>query len=266
MKKIYNKFDKQRIPKLPQVLFGGRIETIISETEAEKAVDYLLSQDIIGFDTETKPIFKAGHQNDVALLQVSSQDICFLFRLNHIGMPKCVIRLLSDSNNIKVGLSWHDDIRMLKRRANFEPGNFTELQEVVREYGIQDLSLQKLYANIFGQKISKAQRLSNWEADILTEQQRLYAATDAWACVMLYRELLNLRKDGYDLVVVPEPEPCALAPKEDKSEVTKKERSKKAKPGKSVRKTKNTKRVNQSGYHRNSKKKRTDNKEITPNE
>ena len=221
MKKIYSKFDKQLIPQLPQVLFEGRIETILSESEAEKAVDYLLRQDIIGVDTETKPMFKAGRQNEVALLQVSSRDICFLFRLNHIGMPPCIVRLLSDSSNTKVGLSWHDDIRMLKRRAEFTPGNFIELQEMVSDFGIKDLSLQKLYANIFGQKISKTQRLSNWEADILTEPQKRYAATDAWACVMLYQELLRLKKEGYDLEVVPEPEPVAPAPKEDKPKAKK---------------------------------------------
>lgn len=221
MKKIYSRFDKQRIPKLPQVLFDGRIETILSEVEAEKAVDYLLRQDIIGFDTETKPAFKVGRQNEVALLQVSSKDICFLFRLNHIGMPECVVRLLSDNSNIKVGLSWHDDIRMLQRRVEFTPGKFVELQEMVREYGILDLSLQKLYANIFNEKISKSQRLSNWEADILTEPQKLYAATDAWACVMLYQELLRLKEEGYDLEVVPEPEPVAPAPKEKKPKIKK---------------------------------------------
>ena len=221
MKKIYSKFDKQLIPQLPQVLFEGGIETILSESEAEKAVDYLLRQDIIGFDTETKPMFKAGRQNEVALLQVSSRDICFLFRLNHIGMPPCIVRLLSDSSNTKVGLSWHDDIRMLKRRAEFTPGNFIELQEMVSDFGIKDLSLQKLYANIFGQKISKTQRLSNWEADILTEPQKRYAATDAWACVMLYQELLRLKKEGYDLEIVPEPEPVAPAPKEDKPKAKK---------------------------------------------
>lgn len=212
MKKIYSKFDKQLIPKLPQVLFKGKIETILSEAEAEKAVSYLLTQDIIGFDTETKPIFKSGRQNDVALLQVSSSDICFLFRLNHIGMPPCVLRLLTDSSNVKVGLSWHDDLRMLRKRQEFTPGNFVELQEMVRDFGISDLSLQKLYANIFGQKISKAQRLSNWEADVLSEQQKQYAATDAWACVMLYKELLRLKEAGYDLVVVPEPEPQTELP------------------------------------------------------
>lgn len=205
MKTIFSKFDKERISKLPLVHFGGRIVTVLSEAEARKAVDYLLRQDIIGFDTETKPAFKPGRLNEVALLQVSSSDTCFLFRLNHIGMPRCILRLLSDSRNVKVGLSWHDDLRMLQRRAKFQPGEFTDLQDMVTEFGIKDMSLQKLYANIFGQKISKSQRLSNWEADTLSEPQKLYAATDAWACVMLYKELLRMKETGYKLIVLPEP-------------------------------------------------------------
>lgn len=262
MKKIYSKFDKLCIPKLPQALFKGRIETILSESEAEKAVDYLLRQDIIGFDTETKPMFKAGRQNEVALLQVSSRDICFLFRLNHIGLPACLIRLLSDSSNVKVGLSWHDDLRMLQRRTDFVPGKFVELQEMACDYGIKDLSLQKLYANIFGEKISKSQRLSNWEADILSEPQKLYAATDAWACVMLYQELIRLKEEGYELEIVPEPE--VVAPKEGES---KKKKPAKEKPKKEP-KAKEKNKKSSSWKHRKVKKKSTENKDkdIKPNE
>ena len=261
MKKIYSKFDKQRICKLPQVQFKGKIETILSETEAEKAVDYLLKQDIIGFDTETKPIFKPGRQNEVALLQVSSKDVCFLFRLNYLGMPKCVLRLLSDSSNVKVGLSWHDDLRMLQRRAKFQPGEFVDLQNMVSEFGIKDLSLQKLYANIFGEKISKTQRLSNWEADILSESQKLYAATDAWACVMLYQELLRLKQEGYELEIIPEPEVVPSDDENSKNENSTKEQTKKApKPKTAVKKKRYT------FWRYKAKKKNTDNKEVKPNE
>ena len=62
--------------------------------------------------------------------------------------------------------------------------------------GIEDMSLQKLFANVFGQRISKAQQLSNWEADVLDDKQKLYAATDAYACILLYKELRRLRESG----------------------------------------------------------------------
>ena len=100
-----------------------------------------------------------------------------------------------------MGLSWHDDLRALNQRKQFRAGTFIDLQDVAAEMGIIDISLQKLYANIFGEKISKGQRLSNWEADNLTEAQMLYAATDAWACVQLYKEMMRMKEEGYSLEV-----------------------------------------------------------------
>lgn len=206
MKKlIYNKFDKGRIADLPRVLFEGRVVVILSPGETEKAVNYLLSQPILGIDTETKPSFKKGHVNQVSLLQVATHDTCFLFRLNLTGMTPAIIRLLEDTQVPKIGLSLHDDITMLQRKQSFTPGLFIDLQKHVGEIGVEDLSLQKLYANFFGQKISKNQRLTNWESDVLNEKQKRYAATDAWACIMLYEELMRLEDTrDFQLVVVPE--------------------------------------------------------------
>ncbi|WP_443702338.1 3'-5' exonuclease [Prevotella sp.] len=208
MKKvIYNKIDKRSISNLPKVLFPGRIVVVTTENDADKAVDFLLAQPILGVDTETRPAFKKGINHKVALLQVATHDICFLFRLNYTGITASILKLLEDTTVPKIGLSLHDDIMSMHRRADFRPGNFIDLQKHVGEIGIEDLSLQKLYANFFGQKISKAQRLSNWEADILTEQQKNYAATDAWACIMLYEELQKLEDTGdYELVVKQEEE------------------------------------------------------------
>lgn len=206
-KTIYNKYDKNRISSLPQVLFGGRVVVVISVAEAERAVDWLLSQDILGVDTETRPSFRRGSHYKVSLLQVATREVCFLFRLNDIGVTPAVKRLLEDRTVPKVGLSWHDDIRSLKERADFQPGWFIDLQDIVGELGIKDLSLQKLYANLFGQKISKRERLSNWEADSLSPRQQGYAATDAWACIMLYEEIQRLKAThDYELEIVPEPE------------------------------------------------------------
>jgi ribonuclease D len=195
-KTLYNKFDKKLISSLPVVAFEGRIITILTEGETEKAVRYLLSQPSLGIDTETRPSFKRGFQYKVSLLQVSTYDRCFLFRLNHTGLTPALLRLLEDKTVPKIGLSLHDDLSSLHRLSDFEPGWFIDLQHHVREIGIEDLSLQKLYANMFGQKISKRQQLSNWEIDILSDKQKLYAATDAWACIMLYEELMRLEQSG----------------------------------------------------------------------
>ena len=204
---IYNKFDKKLITKLPRVMFEGTTIVVVSDFEARKAVDFLLNQPLLGIDTETRPSFKKGKQNIVSLLQVATKNICFLLRLNYIGLSDNIRRLLEDTTVPKVGLSLHDDVLSLHKKGDFKPGLFIDLQDHIRELGIEDMSLQKLYANLFGMKISKTQQLSNWEADVLNDKQKAYAATDAWACVMLYEEYLRLKESGdYTLEIVDDSE------------------------------------------------------------
>lgn len=214
-KTIYNKFDKATINALPLVEYPHKINVILNEYEAERAVEYLLTCDILGVDTETKPAFRRGQNHKVALLQVATRDQCFLFRLDHLGMPQSLIKLLSNRMVPMVGLSWHDDIISLHRRAEFTPGWFIDIQDIIGNLGIEDKSLQKLYANLFGEKISKRQRLTNWEADVLTDKQKEYAAIDAWACINLYDEIMRLMatKD-YDLIKVAEENPNTSTDKE----------------------------------------------------
>ncbi len=167
-------------------------------------VDYLLSQPILGFDTETRPAFEKGKRYRCSLLQVSTHTDCFLFRLNKIGLCPAVLRLLGDKEVTKVGLAWKNDTLSLKELGSFEPGRFIDLQDMVRELGIEDQSLVKIYANLFGERISKAERLSNWERNELTERQKEYAAIDAWACVRIYKEVTRLLDTrDYELVVQP---------------------------------------------------------------
>ena len=212
MKTIYNKFDKAKIAALPRVLFKGRIVVVLTERDADKAVRYLLSQPILGVDTETRPSFKKGETHQVALLQVSSYDVCFLFRLNQLGLSPSVKRLLEDKQVPKIGLSLRDDLLSLHKLGDFNAGYFIDLQDHMREIGVEDLSLQKLYANFFAQKISKREQLTNWEADILQDKQKLYAATDAWSCIMLYEELQRLEQTGdYELIKVDDNETSTAA-------------------------------------------------------
>lgn len=199
MKKIFSKIEKEQIADLPRILFSGRVEVIVSQKNAERAVKFLLKQPLLGFDTETRPSFKKGLLYKVSLLQVCSGDVCFLFRLNRIDLPDCLVKLLSDKKIKKIGLSWHDDLHGLLARRQFQPGTFIDLQDIAAKMGIEDMSLQKLYANILGGKIAKGQQLSNWEADSLTEAQMQYAATDAWACIQLYNEMMRLQKEGFEL-------------------------------------------------------------------
>ena len=196
MKTLFRSTPKQLIATLPKVEFKGKIVVIHSQREVKAAVDYLKRQPIVGVDTETRPSFRRGLVYQVALLQVSTLDICFLFRLNMIGLPAELVQLLESDNIQKIGLSLKDDLALLKRRAPFRPQGFLDLQDFVKPMGIEDMSLQKLYANVFGEKISKSAQLTNWENAVLTESQKMYAATDAFTTLRLYLELNELKKTG----------------------------------------------------------------------
>lgn len=181
--------DKNEISAMPTVAFEGRIITIDTPQAVDQAIIALSKESHVGIDTETRPSFRKGVQHDVSLIQLSTLDTCFLIRLNRTGMPASLVAFLENKEIAKIGLSLHDDYQGLCKRRKFKAGNFIDLQKEVGKYGIEEMSLQKIFAIIFSGRISKSQQLTNWENDVLTDKQKLYAATDAWACLKIYNEL-----------------------------------------------------------------------------
>ncbi|RLD77198.1 MAG: 3'-5' exonuclease domain-containing protein 2 [Bacteroidetes bacterium] len=182
---------KEEMNELPLGAFEGKIKVVENETDVLKAIAILKNSEIIGFDTETRPSFKKGRINKVALLQLSNSDQAFLFRLNGNGLHKSIADLLADKSVVKVGVAIRDDLKALKVLKKFEAQSFIELQDFVKEFDIQNFSLQKLAAIVLGFRISKSKRLSNWEAETLGHGQLKYAATDAWASLEVYKKLLS---------------------------------------------------------------------------
>ncbi len=178
------------LAELPLSSFEGVIHVIEQPDELDKALKYLNNQSIIGFDTETRPAFKKGQVFPVSLLQLATSEQAFLFRINKIGLPLGLVKILASNKIVKVGVAIRDDIKILQRIVHFKPGGFIELQELVKDYGIENFSLKKLSAIVLGFKISKSQRLTNWDAEELTEQQLIYGATDAWVSCDIYKQLL----------------------------------------------------------------------------
>lgn len=186
----------EEIEKLPLGSFPGEIK-VISRTGREylKAILYLERQKMIGFDTETRPVFSPGQKSHgVALLQLSGPDKAFLFRVQTLGIGRLLKNILSSPRIAKVGAAVHDDVMGLQKISPFEAKNFIDLQKIGWEWGIRDKSVKKLAANIMGCRISKTQQLSNWEAQELTPAQRMYAATDAWICLEMYKKLIKSEK------------------------------------------------------------------------
>lgn len=209
----------EEIEKMPLGAFPGKIH-VIDKTGIEfvKAVAYLRAQKVIGFDTETRPVFSPGQRhNHVALLQLSGGGQAYLFRVDRLGMRKLICSILSNPRIVKVGAAVHDDVRGLQYYQHFDAKAFVDLQKIAYEWGIRDKSVKKLAANILGVRISKSQQLSNWEAEQLTAPQQMYAATDAWICREMYLKLLKCEKHPLtpEELNPPQPQPAQPPKVED---------------------------------------------------
>lgn len=186
----------EEVSALPAISFDGEIVVVEDSASLASACESLSHERLIGFDTETRPSFTAGVVNRVALMQLSTAERCYLIRLNKVPLDKALIDILCDEAVTKVGVGVQNDIRALNMLRHFRARGFVDLQDEVSQFGIEDRSLRKLSGIILGKKVSKAQRLSNWEAKVLTQSQQLYAATDAWVCVEIFRRLFGDGADG----------------------------------------------------------------------
>ena len=178
---------------LPTAQFDGEIVVVEDDGQVEAMCRDLASQHLVGFDTETRPSFKAGVTNKVALLQLSTRERCYLIRLCRMKLHNAILKILSNPSIVKIGADVAGDIRALHVLRNFRDRGFVDLQKMVEQWGIEEKSLRKMSAIVLGRRVSKAQRLSNWEANSLTPQQRMYAATDAWVCIAIYEKLMAVR-------------------------------------------------------------------------
>lgn len=184
------------INELPIEVFKGDIIVIDNEREVDVACEYLSQLKVVGFDTESKPSFRKGVKNTLSLIQLSSEDRCYLFRVNlFTNMPKSLINFFSSDSTCKVGLSLKDDFSRIRKFTSKTPSNTIDIQDVITKYDIQDKSLKKIYAILFHKRISKKQQLSNWDAPELTSAQQMYASLDAWACLQIYNKLKSINPE-----------------------------------------------------------------------
>jgi ribonuclease D len=172
--------------------FKGEIVIVDNLQIFNKILPWLRIEKILGFDTESRPSFRKGHKNKVSLIQLANRNLACLFRINKIGIPEELVNVLADPKVVKAGVAVHDDIRFLKKVKKFSPAGFIDLQQFVKDFGIQSSGLKKLTAIVLGFRISKRQQVTNWEADELSEAQQVYAATDAWVCREIYMKLTSI--------------------------------------------------------------------------
>ena len=216
------RIDKNEVSAMPTIAFDGRIITIDTAAAVDQAMIALSHETHVGIDTETRPSFKAGVTNRVALLQLSTHERCYLIRLCRTKLHNSLLKILSNPNIIKIGADVAGDIRSLHALRHFQERGFIDLQQIASNWGIEEKSLRKMSAIVLGERVSKAQRLSNWEASTLTPQQQMYAATDAWVCIAIYEKLMSLPP------ITPLPKDLGMTPEPAKPKPQAKERKPKA--------------------------------------
>lgn len=174
------KLSKDEINALPLRQYEGEIRLVRTQPELQQAVDLLMQEKVIGFDTETKPTFRKGKLNAPSLVQCAGANIVFLFQLQWVAMGPEIALLLEAPHIIKAGVSVREDIHELQKMYSFSPANLVDLAEVARACKLETFGLRNLAANFFQWRISKGPQCSNWGQPNLSARQVAYAATDAW--------------------------------------------------------------------------------------
>ena len=193
-----SEISKEEVADLDLIQYEGPIRIIDSREEFKEEITNIREQGVLGFDTETRPSFKKGVVYPTSLIQLSSLDQAWLLRMNNIGYPKELLELFTREDVLKVGLGLNDDIRRMRADFQFEPQGFLDLQQYVEAFRIEEKGLKKLSGIVLGRRISKSQQVSNWDAEVLTEAQIRYAATDAWICLMIYNRLRKSIKESHE--------------------------------------------------------------------
>ena len=170
------KVSNEEIDQLPLGQYEGELCVVEHANDIEAAIAEMRQCAVLGFDTETRPSFTRGTVYNVALLQLSGPNKTWLFRLCKTGLPTQLADFLADATIKKAGLAIRDDLRGLRRLRIFEPGGFVDVQNMASRMGVEDLSLKKMAATVLGLRVSKRQRLTNWEYQTLTPGQITYAA------------------------------------------------------------------------------------------
>lgn len=185
-------FSKDEVNSLPLFRYEGPVTIVHTPGGLAAAFERIREERLLGFDTESKPNFRKGVINSPTLIQLACSDRVFLIQLNRIPFNKDMASFLASSDHIKTGVAIGDDIRLLNKLYPFTADGLVDLREAARAKGLSTRGLRTLAANFLHMRISKNAQCSNWGSKELTQQQVIYAATDAWVSRLIYERMSEL--------------------------------------------------------------------------
>jgi ribonuclease D len=186
------KISKDEINGLPLQAWEGPTILVQNDEQMLLAAENLLREEVLGFDTETRPSFRKGESFPAAILQLGSASTVYVIQLLKLTDYTPVAELLSNPRIIKAGVAIADDIKKLQENIDFKPAGFVEIADLTQKAGILNTGLRSLAGLLLRIRISKRAQVSNWARPDLTEAQLQYAATDAWISRRLYIEATGL--------------------------------------------------------------------------
>jgi len=184
---------REEINALPLICYEGTVRVVDAPALLENAIEVLRMEEILGFDTETRPCFRKGASNPASILQLAGSRAVYLFQLQRVGGVGALAGLLEDPRIVKAGVSVARDVKELQALSPFEPARFVDLAVLSTRAGIKNNGLRGLAACLMGGRISKSAKTSDWSRERLSESQVLYAATDAWVSREIYLRLIEIR-------------------------------------------------------------------------
>nr|WBF70806.1 putative 3'-5' exonuclease [Megavirus caiporensis] len=153
----------------------------------------------IGFDTET---FMTGQTEKISIIQISTINVDLIVQVNIMdSLPTELIRLLSDFEIIKVGVSIVDDmISIQKYFANPLIQSVLDLSDLSKDIfdnlgnknniGLKTLAAVTMNIYLPDKDLSEIKK-SNWNAETLTQKQIEYAVTDSYISLIIYYKMID---------------------------------------------------------------------------
>ena len=184
---------REELIELPIRRYEGSVHVVAGHADLQRAMQDILQESVVGFDTETRPAFRPGESYLPSLVQFATASAVYLLQVQQQDLSGPVREVLSSEKIIKVGVSVTDDMRNLKKLFQFDERSVVDLGKVAERNGLKQTGIRNLAGIFLGTRIPKGTKTTNWAARRLTPQQIAYAATDAWACRELYLRFEQLR-------------------------------------------------------------------------